>query len=103
MILYPYVTSRWGNDGMQELKMLVARDGSSFMTPPASNGREPFVSQGLNSCTELSSWGWCEEGKSWQNIPFDAAQLYFAAGLVVQHSEILMYYNGMPMPHGRFS
>jgi hypothetical protein len=69
----------------------------------AVNARDAFVAPSplaSDSCTDLSNFGWCKESSEWRTIPFDSAELYMLQGLVTTPTETLMYYNGMPMPHG---
>ena len=93
----------WGNDGMMSLKLLASMNGRHPQYVPAVNGRDAYVSPSpiaSESCTDLSRFGWCTESSEWRTIPFDAAELYMLQGLVQTPTETLMYYNGMPMPHG---
>ena len=86
---------------MQDIRILASRDGRHPQYMPAANGRDAFVTQGPASCNELSEYGWCKQGPEWQQLPFDAGEIYMAQGSVSMGDETLLYCKLLVVPGAR--
>eukprot|EP00039_Didymoeca_costata_P012280 m.176182 g.176182 ORF g.176182 m.176182 type:complete len:592 (-) comp15438_c0_seq14:899-2674(-) len=99
-----------GNDGLLDIRLLVAGDLMDNLTyPSANNARSPFVPLGISTCGSTANSpdvkdGWCSDNAALTSTSFDTSAMYMASGFVesADGHEIFFYSSGQPFTHGGY-